>query len=52
VHTPPPDPTSVNPRIPEVLANVVRRCMQKDPDARYANAREILAELKAARAKR
>ena len=52
VHTPPPDPTSVNPRSPEVLANVVRRCMQKDPDARYANAREILAELKAARAKR
>jgi serine/threonine-protein kinase len=52
VHTPPPDPTSVNPRIPEVLANVVRRCMQKDPEARYANAREILAELKAARAKR
>jgi serine/threonine-protein kinase len=49
VHSPPPDPREFNPKIPELLANVVLRCMQKNPDARYANARELLAEIRAAR---
>jgi serine/threonine-protein kinase len=49
VHSPPPDPREFNPKIPDLLANVVLRCMQKNPDARYANARELLAEIRAAR---
>jgi len=49
VHTPPPDPRESNPRIPELLAQIVLRCLQKDPEARYSSAREILAELKASR---
>jgi tetratricopeptide (TPR) repeat protein len=51
VHSPPPDPREFNPKIPELLANVVLRCMQKSPDARYATARELLAELRSARLK-
>ncbi len=51
VHTPPPDPREKNPRVPELLAKVVLRCLQKDPAARYPSTREILAELKAGRAR-
>jgi tetratricopeptide (TPR) repeat protein len=50
VHTPPPDPREVNPQVPELLARVILRCLQKSPDARYATARELLAEIRAARA--
>jgi tetratricopeptide (TPR) repeat protein len=50
VHTPPPDPRERNPRVPERLARIVLRCLQKDPDARYASTREILAELRAGQA--
>jgi tetratricopeptide (TPR) repeat protein len=49
VHTPAPDPREKNPRVPELLARVVLRCLQKDPTARYSSTREILAELKAGR---
>ena len=52
VHTPPPELKEVNPAVPDVLAAIVRRCLQKDPAARYGSAREILAELRAARAGR
>jgi len=52
VHTPPPEVKDVNPAVPEVLASIVRRCLQKDPAARYGSAREILAELRAARTAR
>jgi tetratricopeptide (TPR) repeat protein len=51
VHTPPPDILEVNPELPPVLAEVVKRCMQKNPDERYASTKEILAQLKAARAR-
>jgi hypothetical protein len=36
--------------VPERLARIVLRCLQKDPDARYASTREILAELRAGQA--
>jgi len=52
VHSPPPDVREVNPRVPPVLARIVSRCMQKAPEDRYGSAREILAELKAARGRR
>ena len=47
VHTPPPDIRELRPKLPEELAAIVRRCMSKDPAARYQNAREILAEVRA-----
>jgi len=51
VHTPAPDPRQTNPRVPELLARIALRCLQKQPDARYSSTREILAELKAGRAR-
>jgi serine/threonine protein kinase len=48
VHTPPPDPMALNPKVPAFLAAIISRCLQKDPAARYQSAREILSELKTA----
>jgi len=48
VHTPPPDPRTVNANLPAVLAEIILRCLQKDPEQRYGSAREIVAELRAA----
>ncbi len=48
VHTPAPDPRDKRPELPEVLSAVIGRCLRKDPDERYASARDILAEVKAA----
>ncbi|MGH7343123.1 MAG: serine/threonine-protein kinase, partial [Candidatus Rokuibacteriota bacterium] len=45
VHTPPPDPREANPRVPEALSRIILRCLEKDPDRRFATAREILDEL-------
>jgi len=39
--TPPPDPTSILPRIPGELAAITLRCLAKDPSDRIANAREL-----------
>ena len=47
VHTPAPEPDSLVPGLPDVLCRVIRRCLQKDPDARYQSTREILAEVRA-----
>jgi serine/threonine-protein kinase len=47
VHTPPPDPMSINPQVPKLIAQIIARCLQKDPGDRYASTREILDELKA-----
>ncbi len=52
VHTPPPDVREVNAQVPDLLAEIIGRCMEKDPDARYATTREILEQLKAAKAAR
>jgi len=38
---PPPDPTSILPRIPGELAAITLRCLAKDPSDRIANAREL-----------
>ena len=46
VHAPPPPlPAST----PEVLARAVRRCLEKEPEARYADAGALLADLRAGR---
>jgi len=48
VHTPPPVPRELNPELPPVLANIVLRCMEKDPAKRFQSTQEILSELKSA----
>jgi len=46
VHTPPPDPREVNPRLPPALAAILSRCLEKDPANRYQSAGEILEEVR------
>jgi tetratricopeptide (TPR) repeat protein/tRNA A-37 threonylcarbamoyl transferase component Bud32 len=45
----PEDPVRLNPAIPPPLADVVRRCLAKEPDARYAATRDLAVELAAIR---
>jgi serine/threonine-protein kinase len=45
VHTAPPDPRQINSAVPDFLARIILRCLQKDPDGRYARAEEIMEEL-------
>lgn len=46
----PPNPRDLNPEIPDYLARIILRCMERDPTRRYQNAKEILADLQAAHA--
>jgi serine/threonine-protein kinase len=48
VHTPPPDPRELNPALPPLLAQIIGRCLQKDPAARFQSTREISALVKQA----
>jgi tetratricopeptide (TPR) repeat protein len=48
VHTPPPDPREIHPEVPALLAQIIGRCLRKEPAERYQSAREILAEVRAA----
>jgi HAMP domain-containing protein/predicted Ser/Thr protein kinase len=43
----PPAPRSINPRMPVELEAVILRCLEKEPDRRYANVEEILEDLTA-----
>lgn len=43
----PRNPKSLNPSVPNWLVAIILRCLEKDPSARYQNAYEILADLKA-----
>ena len=43
----PPPPRSVRSGLPEVVAEVIEACLQKDPEERPASATEIAAELEA-----
>jgi serine/threonine protein kinase len=45
VHTPPPDPITVKPDLPPALSKIILRCLEKDPDRRFASAREIIEEV-------
>ena len=38
--------TSLNPRVPATLEAIVRRCMAKEPEKRYASTQELARELK------
>ena len=52
VHTPPPDPCEVNPKLPAALGRIISRCLKKDPAERFQTAGEILVEVKAALTRR
>jgi eukaryotic-like serine/threonine-protein kinase len=41
----PKSPKLVNPSLPNWLVRIIMRCLEKDPEARYQNAYEILADL-------
>jgi eukaryotic-like serine/threonine-protein kinase len=45
VHTAPPDPRSIKADIPEGLATIILRCLQKAPGERFQSAKELLDEL-------
>lgn len=44
-----PNPQQINPEVPDYLARIILRCLERDPAYRYQDAREILADLRAAR---
>ena len=46
VHTPPPDVRGLRPELPTALAQVINRCLLKDPAARYQSAKQILDEVR------
>ena len=52
VHTPAPDPRSVAPKLPALLARIIARCLQKDPAQRFQSAGEIAALVRQALATR
>jgi tetratricopeptide (TPR) repeat protein/predicted Ser/Thr protein kinase len=44
--TKPPDPKTINPHVPDDLANVILKCLEKRLDRRYGSAGELLEELR------
>ncbi|MCP5067255.1 MAG: protein kinase, partial [bacterium] len=42
VHTPPPDPREANPKLPQPLAELISRCLCKDPADRFQLADEMV----------
>jgi serine/threonine-protein kinase len=47
IQTPPPRPRSLNPRVPAELEAVILRCLEKQPDRRYAKVGDLLDALTA-----
>lgn len=45
LHTPPPIPKEIDPTIPEVLNEVILRCLQKKPEDRYQTVADIAKAL-------
>jgi eukaryotic-like serine/threonine-protein kinase len=43
----PPSPTSANPALPRGVVRVLDKALQKDPERRYASARELVVDLQA-----
>jgi tetratricopeptide (TPR) repeat protein/predicted Ser/Thr protein kinase/TolB-like protein len=44
-HEAPEEPRKFNPQLPDALNGVILRCMEKDREARYQTAQELLADL-------
>jgi serine/threonine-protein kinase len=49
LHEPPPPLTAARPELPAELDRIVRKLLAKEPDERYATARDLLADLHALR---
>jgi serine/threonine-protein kinase len=47
VHSAPPKIRELRPKLPECLADIVERCLQKDPANRFQSAKEVLTEVRA-----
>jgi serine/threonine-protein kinase len=45
VHTPPPDPREFKKDLPDALAALILKCLEKDPAARYQTARALVEEI-------
>jgi tetratricopeptide (TPR) repeat protein/TolB-like protein/tRNA A-37 threonylcarbamoyl transferase component Bud32 len=45
----PKNPKLINPSLPSWFVRIIMRCLERDPDARYQSAYEILAELQGSR---
>ena len=43
----PKDVKLANPEVPDYLAGIIMRCLEKEPEARYQGAKEVLADLEA-----
>ena len=50
VHETPKDPKQLNPDLPEYLARIIQKCLERDVTLRYQSAREILADFDAGHA--
>ena len=50
VQNDPKNPRTLNPDMPLYLAQIIRKSLEREPERRYQNAREILADLEAGRA--
>ena len=46
IHVTPPPPSQINPNVPAQLDRVTMKALQKNPDARYQSAAELINELK------
>lgn len=45
--TPPPDPSTLRPDLPQALADLIRRCLEKEPARRYPSSRALREALEA-----
>ncbi len=51
IHTPAPEPRSVNPEIPAELNSIILKCIKKNPEDRYQSTMEIFEDLKTVKIK-
>ncbi len=49
LHGPAPDPRRISPQIPQALASLILRCLDRDRDRRFQTARELFDSLRALR---
>ncbi len=52
IKEPPKNPKLVNPDLPDYLARIILRCLERDPARRYQSAREVLDDLEGGHASR